>query len=589
MKNSFLSGLLGSCLGVIAAFVLLIAVLVISGMSGSGDKKYVSKNSVLKLKLDGAVPEKSDNVSKSGNVFAEQEEAIGLNTILKLIDNASKDEKIKGISIESNDIMVGQATLLAILEGLEKFKKSGKFIYAYGDFYSQSAYMLASVADSVFVHPQGGVDMRGYGASIPFYKNMLDKIGVDFNIFYAGDFKSASEPYRLNKMSDFNRLQTKEFLEDMKNVMFSKIAANRKMDITKLDGIVSSYGGRDADKALANKLVDGTIYRDEYDELISKKAGVEVKKLKTVTLSDYRRSDFKEDSNDSKDKIAIVYLEGEVVYGVNDYGVISEKKYEKILKKIKDDENIKAVVLRVNSPGGNAFTSDVIWHQVEEIKKSGKKVVASFGDYAASGGYYIAAGADKIVSQPNTLTGSIGVYMMFPDASKLLNDKVGLNFDTIKTHPYAAGFSMVQPLSDNEKAILQESTLKIYDTFIDRVSKGRKLSTDSTKVIARGRVWTGRKAKEIGLVDELGDINKAIEIAAQLAKISSYSLSEYPMIKEDMYAAIIKEIMKGTKEEDAAALISTAQERKMLKQVMEWKSMIKYKEPQARLPFLLEY
>jgi protease-4 len=589
MKNSFLSGLLGSCLGVIAAFILLVLFIVISGVSGSDSKKYVKKGSVLNIKLENFVPEKTNNVSKQNNLFEESPDALGLQTIVKLIKHAGNDDKIKGISIESNDVMLGQASLLTVMEALEGFKKSGKFIYAYGDFYSQSAYTLASVADSVFIHPQGGVDLRGYGAMIPFYKNMLDKLGVEFNVFYAGDFKSASEPYRLNKMSEPNRLQTKEFLTDMKNIMFQKIAQYRKIQTDKLHDIVNKYDGRDAEKALQNRLVDKILYKVEYQNALAKKLGLDVKKLKSISLSDYNDSGVKFSEHDGNDEIAVVYLEGEVAYGVNDYGVISEKKYEKIFKKIKDNDKAKAVVLRINSPGGSAFTSDVLWHQIEEIKKTGKKVVASFGDYAASGGYYIAANSDKIVAQPNTLTGSIGVFMMFPNASKLLNDKIGLNFDTIKTHPFASGFSMVQPLSEQEKVILQESTLKIYDTFIDRVSKGRNLSLDSTKVIARGRVWTGRRAKDIGLVDELGDMEKAINLAAKLAKSNSYHIVEYPSIKEDFFSSMVKEFNRSRGGDDAMALITSPKEKAAMKQLLEWKSMVKYREPQARLPFLFEW
>lgn len=296
------------------------------------------------------------------------------------------------------------------------------------------------------------------------------------------------------------------------------------------------------------------------------------------------------EDKDSDNKIAIVHAEGEIIYGTNEPGVISEKKYVDMLAKIRKDKSIKAVVLRVNSPGGNAFSSDLIWRELEQIKKAGKPVIASFGDYAASGGYYIACGADKIVSQPNTLTGSIGVFMMFPNATKLLNDKIGINFDTIKTHEFAAGFSPFNNLSEREKALLQESTLEIYDLFIDRVSKGRKLSVDSTKVIAQGRVWTGRKAKELGLVDELGDLNDALALAAKQAKIDSYSTSEYPYIKEDIFGEIMRQIMMGNEEEDTQARFTpTSEEKKYLDHFNQYRSIIRCKEPQARLPYIFDF
>ncbi|MBK9737761.1 MAG: signal peptide peptidase SppA [Saprospiraceae bacterium] len=462
-------------------------------------------------------------------------------------------------------------------------------MYSYADNHSQSSYVLCSVADSMFINPQGGVDLKGYGASIPFFKNMLDKVGVEMNIFYAGNFKSATEPFRLTEMSEFNRLQTKDFLTDMKNIMVEKIAKSRKMEAAKIEGIMTNYDGRNGKLALANGLVDGLYYKDEFEDFLKRKTGTEAdKKIKYISLSKYNGlADI--DEGEGKDKIAIINAEGEIIYGSDELGIISEKRYIEMLTKIRNDKKIKAVVLRVNSPGGNAFSSDVIWRELEKIKESGKPVIASFGDYAASGGYYIAAGADMIVAQPNTLTGSIGVFMMFPNATKLMNEKIGVTFDTIKTHPFATGFSPFLNLSDKEKELLQESTMDIYDLFIDRVSKGRKLSIDSTKVIAQGRVWTGKKAKEIGLVDELGNLDDAIKIAADKAGIQTYKIVEYPTIKEDFISTIIKEIQKGQGGEEAIKLFSTKDERKLYEQYQSLKGILRCKEPNARLPFIFDF
>ena len=419
---------------------------------------------------------------------------------------------------------------------------------------------------------------------------MLDKVGIEMNIFYAGNFKSATEPFRLTEMSDFNRLQTRTFLADMQDIMIEKIAANRKLTPEKLHYIMANLEGRTAKRALENGLVDALFYKDQLDDFLRKKLEIkEGKKLKMVSLAEYNSMSDVDDNEKGKNKIAIVYAEGEIIYGSNEPGIITEKKYISMLTKIRNDKNIKAVVLRVNSPGGNAFTSDVIWRELEKIKEAGKPVIASFGDYAASGGYYIAAGADRIIAQPNTLTGSIGVFMMFPNATKLLNEKIGINFDTIKTHEFATGFSPTNNLSEKEKALLQESTLEIYDLFIDRVSKGRKLSVDSTKVIAQGRVWTGKRALEIGLVDELGGLDDAISIAAEKAGITEYKTVEYPFIEEDFIATIVREIQKGKGDEDVMGLISTKEERIMLDQYQQFKAIIRCKEPNARLPFIFNF
>jgi protease IV len=588
--KSFFPTFFASCLGVFAAFALCIFILIGISISSISQKESYGDNTILKLKLEEFIPEKSDNVNPESVLFGGSSETIGLRRILTLLEAASEDKKIKGILIENNSIGVGQATVLSLMAGLQKFKESGKFIYTYADSHSQSSYLLCSVADSMFINPQGGVDLKGYGATIPFFKNMLDKVGIEMNIFYAGNFKSATEPFRLNEMSDFNKLQTRTFLTDMQEIMINKIAENRKISPEKINNIMANLEGRTGKKALENGLVDALFYKDQLDDFLRQKLDIkEGKKLKMVSLSEYNSIADIDDKGKGKNKIAIVYAEGEIIYGSNEPGIISEKKYISMLTKIRNDKNIKAVVLRVNSPGGNAFTSDVIWRELEKIKEAGKPVIASFGDYAASGGYYIAAGADRIVAQPNTLTGSIGVFMMFPNATKLLNEKIGVNFDTIKTHEFATGFSPTNNLSEKEKALLQESTLEIYDLFIDRVSKGRKLSVDSTKVIAQGRVWTGKRAIEIGLVDELGGLDEAIAIAAEKAGVTDYKTVEYPFIEEDFIATIIREIQKGKGDEDVMGLFSTKEERIMLDQYKQFKAIMRLKEPNARLPFIFNF
>ena len=587
--KSFFSGLLGSCLGVFVAFLVLFLIIIGIGAAGIASKETEKNAHVLKLKLEDFIPEKSGNVSQDLFFLSGNAEMIGLKRILELLDAAATDDNIKGIYIENNTVNAGQATVLSLIQGLRKFKESGKFIYSYADAHSQMSYLLCSVADSMFLNPQGSVDLKGFGATIPFFKNMLDKVGVEMNIFYAGNFKSATEPFRLTEMSEFNRLQTREFLRDMYQIMANELAQNRGLEPTTIDSIMTHMAGRKAKDALQSGLVDVLFYEDQVDDFLKKKLGIDAdKKLTYLTLSDYDTTAKVHEDTGGRDKIAIVHAEGEIMYGVDEPGVISEKNYMTLLTKIRNDKKIKAVVLRVNSPGGNAFSSDVIWRELERIKEAGKPVIASFGDYAASGGYYIAAGADEIVAQPNTLTGSIGVFMMFPDATKLLNDKIGVNFDTIKTHEFATGFSPTNKLSEKEKALLQEMTLETYDLFVNRVATGRKLSMDSTKVIAQGRVWTGKKALEIGLVDTLGDLDDAIAIAAKKAGLEKYKIVEYPYIEEDFMATIIREIQKSQgDEEDAVRMLAGKEEFKWFNQYRQFKSIIRCREPHARLPFIL--
>lgn len=587
--RQFFTTFLASCLGVVATFALIFILLIGMAISGAQSKSGYSNNSVLKLSLESFIPEQTDNVNQQFSFTGAADETIGLQRVITLIEHAANDKKIKGIVLENTSVSIGQASLLSLISSLQKFKESGKFVYSYADSHTQSSYMLCSVADSMFLNPQGMIDIRGYGSAIPFFKNMLDKVGVEMEVFYAGDFKSASEPFRLTGMSEASKLQTREFLHDMHMIFREIVSENRKLPADSIESIISTYSGRTAVKAKQAGLVDALYYKDQFEDMIREKTGIKPgKKIKYISIGKYDRVADLEQKSGGKDKIAIVYAEGEIVYGSEDPGVISEKKYLKVLQKIRNDKEVKAVVLRVNSPGGNAFSSEVIWHEIQKIRQAGKPVVASFGDYAASGGYYISAGADKIVAQPNTLTGSIGVFMMLPNATKLMNDKLGVNFDTIKTHPYAAGFSPFLNLTDKEKEVMQEMTMDIYDLFIKRVAEGRNLSEDSTKVIARGRVWTGRMAVEKGLVDTLGNLDTAIKIAAAEAGLEKYKTVEYPFIEPDFFNTLIRDI-KRSKGEDVRQLFTSTEERRWFQQFMEIKSVLAKKDPQTRLPFVFDF
>ncbi len=568
MKEFFRS-MLGSCLGVLVAFLLVVLILFGIGAaasSASSSSKKTAENGVLKLSFDNAIPEKSGNVET--DFMSGSKSNIGLREIQRLIENAASDNDIKGIVLNVDNLQMGQSTMLQIRNALEAFKESKKFVYAYADNYSQGEYILSTVADSVFLNPNGGIDLHGLGMVTPFFKNTLDKLGVTFDVFYAGDFKSATEPFRRTEMSPENKLQTHEFLDGMLDIVKEQISKSRKISPSTIDDIMNKLNGRNATLALENKLVDGNVYIDQFESKVRKASKLgEEDKINYLSLDDYKSMAELTEKGSYSNKIAIIYAEGEVGYNNPKKGNIDNKRYLKVFDQIKKDDNIKAVVLRVNSGGGSALTSDIIWREVENIKRKGIPVIASFGDYAASGGYYIAAGADKIVASPNTLTGSIGVFSMMPNFKKIMNDKLGVTFDTIKTHNYGVEMSSVYALTDYERKLMTESTDDIYKQFLNRVANGRKMSVDEVHKIAQGRVWTGLKGKEIGLVDEIGFLDDAIKIAAKSAKVTDYKIVEYPRAKKDIWADIMQGVAKsqsGEEDEETNLSIKLNQESKYL-------------------------
>lgn len=582
MKEFFRS-MLGSCLGVLVAILLIVIVLFGAGaaMSAGGKTSKTAEKGVLKLTLNHAIPEKTDNVETSfGDAPAS---TLGLRHIVRLLENAAKDDNIKGVVIQASSVQTGQATLLQLRNAIASFKESGKFVYAYADSYSQSAYFLATVADSVFLNPNGDVGLQGYGIVTPFFKGSLEKLGVDFDIFYAGDFKSATEPLRRTEMSPENRLQTKVFLNDMVGLMKAEVSKSRKIPLFELDRIMSQLDGRDAKRALQNKLVDETLYWDEFEARVRKKVKLdEDEKINYLSLDDYNLLAGLTEEGKFTEKVAVVYAEGDVVYNMSGKGMIDNTKYLKIFDKIRKDKNIKAVVLRVNSGGGSALTSDIIWREVELLKAKGIPVIASFGDYAASGGYYIAAGADSIFASPNTLTGSIGVFSMLPNFKKLSNDKLGITFDSVKTHAMSVNLSTVYAMSDKEKEYITESTNDIYQQFLDRVAKGRGMSVDSVHKYAQGRVWTGRTAQKIGLVDEIGYLQQAINAAAKKAGITDYKVVEYPRIEKSLLEQLVESWAKQQAEEGENAHMN-AEMRWLLRLYNENKAVWHAEGVQARM------
>ena len=575
-----------SCLGTVAALGLIILFFAAYGGIMASQKPTIPKKTVLKLDLSGTIPEMTNNVASTGT-FSLPEEALGLRRIKRLIEHAATDDRIGGIYIENTSVGAGQATLKSIRESITKFKESGKFVYAYADFMSQSAYYLASAADSIFINPQGMVDVKGYGTLVPFFTEMLEDLGVEMEVYYAGEFKSATEPFRRTEMSPQNKLQTREFLQSMLSLYQSQVAESRGMTISQIDNIMTEYSGRTAKGALESGLVDGIAYIDEVESMIRTNLDIDKdKKIRYKTLTEYD-SGVTFDKETSKNKVAVIYAEGTVNYGTDEKGEINETKYLKFINKVRTDDKVKAVVLRVNSGGGSSLTSDIIWRALEQVKEAGKPVIASFGDYAASGGYYIAAGADTIVAESNTLTGSIGVFALLPNVSDLMTDKLGIYFDTVATHPMAIGLTPVYDPSKREEIYLKESVDDIYETFLKRVADGRNMTRDEVHEIAQGRVWTGEKGKEIGLVDVLGSLEDAIEIAASSADLDDYKVVEYPFVKESFLEQVVKGIAASDEATAAIGLNITDKEQALINELRSTSQIFMDRSPQARLPFKL--
>jgi protease-4 len=541
--RDFFKTILASCLGVFLAlaliFIILFAVAGASVMTQQGD---AVKSGFLTIDMSKPLPELTDNVELAP-FDVENMTNLGLRDYIRLIEHAQTDNNIKGIVIKADEPANGGATLLAVSDAIQKFKEGDKPVYAYVNYASRNGYMLSSIADSVFINPNGGILLNGYSTTMPFIKGMADKLGIKFNIFYAGNFKSATEPLRRTDMSPESKQQTREFLNEYLATLQKVIMKNRKISKSQLDQIMSDIEGFTPEGALKSRLVDAIGYQDEFEDMLRRKAGIgKNDKVKFISVDSYSTNVSLTEKGSFKEKVAVLYAEGDVVYGQNAKGVITDQKYIKALTKIRNDDKIKALVLRVNSGGGSAFTSDVIWREIELVKKAGKPVVASFGDYAASGGYYIACGADKIFAYPNTLTGSIGVFSILPNTRSLMNDKLGITFDTVQTLPNSVFLPMNFDLSEKDQAILNANTENIYNTFKERVAKGRKMSVEAVENVAQGRVWTGEVAVKNGLVDKLGSLQDAVKEAGKLAKLSdNFKIVEYPYIKKDP----LQEILAG--------------------------------------------
>lgn len=540
--KSFFKYVLATVTGiVISSVVLFIIMLGIIGAlvtSASSEKEVLVKdNSLLYLSFNHEITERSiDNPFGSLDIPGYNLKNLGLDDILLRIKTAKDDGKIKGIYMDASTIATGFASLKEIRDALLDFKSSGKFIVAYNEGYSQKAYYIASVADKIYVNPEGTVDFKGLASSTMFMKDAFDKFGVDMQVVKVGTFKSAVEPYFLNQMSEANRLQVNSYLGSIYDSFIQEIATSRKMSADSLRSIATNYLVRNADDAVRYKLADAKLYKDELISELKKRLNVATKDdLSVVSLIDYKS---KMPSGSESNQVAVLYAEGAIVGGEGSKGEIGSDKISRELRLLRQDDNVKAVVFRVNSPGGSALASDVIWREVE-LTKQVKPIIVSMGDYAASGGYYIAAAADSIFAENNTITGSIGVFGVIPNFKNLLNNKIGVHFDGVKTGKFSdIGMVPDRPLTAEERDIIQMEVNRVYQTFMKRVSDGRKITVSQVDTIGQGRVWTGKQAVDIGLVDRIGGIDDAIKAAAKKAKIDKYAIKQYPA-KEDAFSMLL--------------------------------------------------
>ncbi len=539
MKQFFkfmFASMLGFILSIVIVFFIFIGIIA-AAVSSLGDKEVtVAKNSILHISFDQPIRERStpNPFDELDIIKWDAKKQPGLNDILNSLDAAKSDAKIKGIFLDVSSVQGGIATLDEIRNALIEFKKSGKFIYSYADDYSQGAYFLSSVADKIYVNPKGEITLNGLYTSLLFFKGTLEKLEIEPEIIRHGKYKSAIEPFILDKMSDENREQIAGFVNPIWNHLATQIAEARKLTVEDVKLIADSLKARTADDALQLKLVDKVAYYDEFIADLNAKLGVgKDEKPELISLGKYSKSPDAVKKEFSKDKIAVIYAIGEIGGGDGDENSIGSDKLSAAIREARLDKNVKAIVMRVNSPGGSALASEVIWREAMLAKKA-KPFIVSMGNVAASGGYYISCAADTIVAEPTTITGSIGVFGILFNTSNLFKNKLGITADTYKTGPYTDLGSPFRSLTPAERNIMQESVERVYDTFTKRVADGRGMSQADVDSISQGRVWSAIDGKRIGLVDVLGGIDDAIAIAAKKANLKKYKIKSLPEQKDAM-------------------------------------------------------
>ena len=542
MKD-FIKFTFASLLGVLLAgivFAILGIVSMVGMMASSDTETVVKENSIFMLKLNGTLSERaSENPFQS--FLGEENTNYGLDEILSSIQKAKDNENIKGIYLHAEALETSFASLEEIRSALMDFKESGKWIVAYGDQYDQGTYYLASTADKIIVNPQGSIAWHGLASQVVFFKDLLGKLGVDMQIFKVGTYKSAVEPFIATEMSPANREQTTAYITSIWNKLLEDISASRNLSVDSLNYYADQMMDlRPAQDYITYGMADTLMYKDEVLSYLKNMSDREAdESLRTLSLEDMKNVKRNVPKDKSGNIIAVYYAYGEIDNSTSTDEGIDSKKVCRDLRKLREDETVKAVVLRVNSPGGSAYGSEQIWNEVVKMTAE-KPVVVSMGDYAASGGYYISCAADCIVANPTTLTGSIGIFGMFPNMEKLFSDKLGLNFDMVKTNKLADMGDLTRPFNTAESEIMQNYINNGYKLFVKRCADGREMTTEAIEKIAEGRVWTGATAKELGLVDELGGLDKALEIAAEKAGIEAYSTITYPA-KEGMFSSLLNQ------------------------------------------------
>lgn len=525
--KSFFKSFFAALLALVVFFGLIFVLFFgIAGALLADEQIKVNPRSVLVIDLSKSLSDR-----KMDDPFAElsgDEPYPSLSTAVKLIKKAANDSLIKGVYLIAKENGNGAASSTELRSALTEFKKSKKFMIAYGDYISQSALATASLSDKIYCNPKGMVEWQGMSVEYVFFKSLLDRLEIKPQIFYAGKFKSATEPFRETSMTAANKEQTQVWLNDLYAEMLTTVSRNRNIPVDTLRLFAEQFKIDAPEKAVQYRLIDGLKYDDEVKQDIKTRLNIgKADKINFISLSDYEKgADLSEGY--AKDKIAIIFAEGDIMYGKPSPETITSDEYLSLLRSIRNDKSIKAVVLRVNSPGGSSLASEIIWREIEMIKKEGKKVIVSMGNVAASGGYYIASNADKIFVQPNTITGSIGVFSVVPDFSSFMKNKLGITFDGVATSKYADLPSVTRGMTDEEKKIIQHEVDKIYMIFKTRVAEGRKLNLDYVDSIAQGRVWTGKKAIELKLADQIGGLEDAIAEAVKMSGLKSYRIRSYP-------------------------------------------------------------
>ena len=584
---SFIKRVLSTVTGIFVFLIICFFGILLLGVlfsSESDDLVKVRSNSVLELKLDFPINDYAGKTKFVEYPFLNEDKKNGLFNIIDAINYAETDDKIKGISIDNNFINAGISQTKALRGALDKFKASGKFVVAYGDIYSQKDYYLSSVADTIYLNPVGMMEFKGLYTERLYFKDFQEKSGFKMEVVRLGKYKSAVEPFLASEMSDNNREQISVYLNSLWNEMKLDISKSRSIPVDRLNRIADSLLARNPNLAKSSNLIDKIAYHDEYVNGMKYALGIDLEKdLNLIEVADYSEyASNKLKANYNKNKIAVIFAEGDIMYAEGEKGIVGHGAINRSLQKARKDDKIKAIVLRVNSPGGSALASELIWREIELTKKV-KPVIVSMGDLAASGGYYIASNAHKIIAEPTTITGSIGVFGMLPNG-KNLADNMGINAEQVVTNKNAVTYSFFEPLNTEQRRFIKEGILDIYDLFSKRVAEGRNLTREQVETIAQGRVWTGADAVKNGLVDELGGLDLALKYAAEAADIQDYKIKEFPVFEKNL-DKMLEDLGLAKAKETILAEEFGEENYKLLKEV---KRLSQKKGAQLSFPFSTE-